>query len=542
MTKRTLDRTRLRVEDGVPADGGFGPAEPNVEAGDKVLESRADSRARGMSNVSGHARRVFGEVSWSAGASAAVALQGLIVVPLMTRALPKEQYGTWALFTTALSFLCLLILLGSDSAMARFLPEARAPGDRVGVVLTLGLPPLLLAMLASVVVVLSAPILSVIIPAPVEIYLLLAIGLPIEVAMWLSFGYFRGAHRFRAFAVIRICAALLFVLLATLVALVLPSLTLFVVSYLAAELIAFVALVHSLRGSPLARGFSFQRLRSYLPFMLPLVPNAILFWLMESSDRYVIGTFRGLAEVAEYSLAYTLGAIILTLWSPVGLLILPRAAALWDRRRLDRLSLLFELLVRCAIVLGVAAVIGLAFLARDIVPLLSSATYLNAAPIVGIVAAAYLCYVLLNAYNYLVLIGDRGLLITVVMGAAAILNLALNIVFVPRFGILAAALSTAASYLILAGAARVIAGGVVPLRAEWGIFVRVVPAASALAAFLWWLPLEGIGRLVVGIPVGGAIYLALAGVFRALTPHQVHDLAHVIGEAAEAPAGPRASA
>ncbi len=51
----------------------------------------------------------------------------------------------------------------------------------------------------------------------------------------------------------------------------------------------------------------FKNMREYLSFGLPTIPANLSSWIVDSSDRYVIGILLGSAFVGYYSPGYTLG-------------------------------------------------------------------------------------------------------------------------------------------------------------------------------------------------------------------------------------------
>jgi len=61
----------------------------------------------------------------------------------------------------------------------------------------------------------------------------------------------------------------------------------------------------------------FTYMKEYLQFSLPLTPTALIRWVTESSDRYLVTYFLGLASVGVYSAACSIGNLIQLLVSPL---------------------------------------------------------------------------------------------------------------------------------------------------------------------------------------------------------------------------------
>ena len=56
--------------------------------------------------------------------------------------------------------------------------------------------------------------------------------------------------------------------------------------------------------------FKLSTIKEYLGFGLPIVPGRISSWIVQASDRYLIGIFLSVAFVGYYSPGYALGNII----------------------------------------------------------------------------------------------------------------------------------------------------------------------------------------------------------------------------------------
>ena len=65
----------------------------------------------------------------------------------------------------------------------------------------------------------------------------------------------------------------------------------------------------------------FNNIKEYLNFALPIIPNNLSTWVVESSDRYVIGIILGTTYIAYYSPGYTLGMAILLFFTPISVIL-----------------------------------------------------------------------------------------------------------------------------------------------------------------------------------------------------------------------------
>lgn len=127
-----------------------------------------------------------------------------------------------------------------------------------------------------------------------------------------------------------------------------------------------------------------------LRYALPLMPLAILSWLSNWSDRYVIGELLSLEDVGIYSAAYGVASRpVLMLCGALDMTLRPRyfeAVSAGDRKREEQVFSLWVVLV-C----GATAVlmVGFAFFSQPIARLLVSERYQGAAWLMPWIAGGY---------------------------------------------------------------------------------------------------------------------------------------------------------
>ena len=100
-------------------------------------------------------------------------------------------------------------------------------------------------------------------------------------------------------------------------------------------LIAFMTIVSQI-GFVVPR---FTYIKEYLQFSLPLTPNALIRWVTESSDRYLVTYFLGLESVGVYSAACSIGNLIQLFVSPLQLILLPELSKLFDENKIDEVRI-----------------------------------------------------------------------------------------------------------------------------------------------------------------------------------------------------------
>jgi O-antigen/teichoic acid export membrane protein len=189
--------------------------------------------------------------------------------------------------------------------------------------------------------------------------------------------------------------------------------------------------------------FSLADLRLLLSFGVPMVPASLSLWVMASSDRLFLVRMSNLHQIGLYSLGYRLASVQAILfgafqlaWSPIAYSMYTEPGA---ERVFRKVFLYFQL------VLGTVAM-GLAMFSPELLRILAPPTYQGAYKVVGLISFATflqgifyivsmgICFVKkMKYYAYANVIG-------------ALVNLSLNFLLIPPFGIIGAAVATVASF------------------------------------------------------------------------------------------------
>ena len=196
--------------------------------------------------------------------------------------------------------------------------------------------------------------------------------------------------------------------------------------------------------------FSRSALRELLRFGLPFVPSALSILVIGLSDRFLIRFFLGLEDLGIYGIAYKLGLPIFfvvkafrTAWAP---------AVLDEDESAEETPRMCAQITTYFALFGVFACLILGAFAREIVVLVAGGnaeTYLKGVqvvPLIGLAFFFYGLYVILTAGVYAK--GRAGAL-PVIVGAGACVNVAINLVCLPRFGFVAAAYSTLIAHVLM---------------------------------------------------------------------------------------------
>ena len=254
--------------------------------------------------------------------------------------------------------------------------------------------------------------------------------------------------------------------------------------------------------------FDRKMLRAMAAFSVPLVPQALAFFLLDSLDRYCINWLMGEAASDTVGL-YGRGATFATILHAV--LILP-FTTLWP-------NVFYELAKRdsgprdmgkfasyYAAVAGFLAA-GLAACGEPLVRLMTDPKYHDCHVVIPVLAFSI---VLFGANEFprvgFLVKGKTKMLPVLVMGAVVV-NFALNVLLIPRYGMLGAAWSSVGAYVALVLSHTYVGQRLYRLEYEWGRIGKATVATGVALAAAWALPSTGRDLLDV-FTRGGTVAIA----------------------------------
>ena len=402
-----------------------------------------------------------------------------ILLPLYTHYLPPSAYGQVEIVTAATAVLAIVLQMGIASAFFRFYFDAKEQAEKLTVVRT----SFWFTMAMSTV----GLLLGVLFAGPISHW----IGLGHQpwlvragaVGLWAQTNYqqltalFRVEERSTAYAIASITNVLVTVAaMVVFVAVFHWGAVGLVVGNFTGTLAVYLGLL-AYRTEQLGLEFDRTLLRKMQRFGMPLVPSALALWMINFIDREFVSWYKGNAEVGVYSAAVKIASVITfvliafrTAWPAF-------AYSIEDDREARRT---YSFVLTYLLAFASWSALALGALAPWWTELLTDPKYARAEKGIALLAFAGAIYA---GYTVLAIGSGRARrtqLNWVVSGIGAAANVALNFWLVPRYGMVGAAVSTLAAYLVLFAGMTLYAQHVYPVAYQWRRVATVVLAAAGL--------------------------------------------------------------
>jgi O-antigen/teichoic acid export membrane protein len=189
--------------------------------------------------------------------------------------------------------------------------------------------------------------------------------------------------------------------------------------------------------------------RSLLVMGLPVVPVSLAQWALQGIDNYFIVYHYGQAAQGVYAVAYAIANLTLALLTVLNYVFFPTLATLLKRGKEPFEAFLCLTIRLVTLVLGLWLLVTV-LLGRDAIALLAGPGYEGATELIPPVVLGYIGLTVSNLLQTVPLaMAQRTLHMTYSYGASMLLNVALNFLLIPRYGLAGAAYATMISYLLL---------------------------------------------------------------------------------------------
>jgi O-antigen/teichoic acid export membrane protein len=267
----------------------------------------------------------------------------------------------------------------------------------------------------------------------------------------------------------------------------------------------------------------FTDLGKYLKFALPTMPNELSSFVVDSSDRFLIGFFLGASFVAFYSPGYVLGSIIIMFLAPISLLLTPTLSKYYDEGEISQVKVVLRYSVKYFLALSIPSVFLLSLLARPLLMTLTTQEIaLQSSAMVPFVVISYLFFGIAAFYGEIIVLAKKTEYLGIGWICAAALNLIINAILIPRIGILGAAISTLIAYAFMLG--FIYQRSLATLRFEIDIsFVcKSVVASLPMALVVFALNPEYLLGVVAATAIGLLIYAAGIAILRGFNKDELH--------------------
>jgi O-antigen/teichoic acid export membrane protein len=451
------------------------------------------------------------------------------MIPVYTRFLSPYDYGILELITITLNILSIVLAGGVTEAVSRFYFDYQEIKDRnkvisVGLITFIILAILSFALFAPFCGLISETVLDS--SAHSSFFLIAIAYMGLNLVLQLIFAYFRVTRRSISLTLASLAGLIVSLSLNILFVVVLE---IGVKGILLATLITQalqVVILIPMTVKSVGFHFDFSLLNKMFRFGFPIIFSQISHQVVTASDRYFIKSFSNLTDVGLYSLAYKMGALVITfVATPFDMIWTPRRFEYFGQEEAEKnFARIFTLFIFVITLVG----LYISILIKDMLKLLVTEPFWDAHKIVPIIALTYVLYSFYYHFNIGILMKKRTKLYAGINIATAILNLILNFFLIKAYSVWGAAVATLICYIFKPALTYYYSNRIHPIIMETRNIVLVLTSAFVAYGLCLLIETGDIYLNLILKSLGGLVYVLILYFLGFFTLDEIQKLKELI--------------
>lgn len=371
---------------------------------------------------------------------------------LIARYLGPTDYGAVSIGLKIMTATSIFVLVGLDRGIGRYLPRRDDPSQRRGVLksaLEIALP---IGVLAGVGLFLTADLIAVHVfhdAAVAPVIRVFSVVLPFAAVFRLSIGSVQGMQQSLPKVVIQNLTLPItrFLLVAVVLLYGLGTIAAAWAYGFAYVLAGLLGAYYLIRYTPLlADAPATSMHRELLVFSAPLMITAAMLQILSHIDTFFLGYFASTGVVGVYNVVYPLAQLLTIVLTAFGFMVMPAISSLDAEGSVGEMRRTYQLSAKWILLATLPVFLVVVLFPEMVIRVTFGAEYDSGALALSVLAVGFFAHAIVGPNsNTLTSIG-RTQLIMYDNVAVAVANVALNLLLIPEYGILGAAVATSIAY------------------------------------------------------------------------------------------------
>ncbi|MBM3711836.1 MAG: polysaccharide biosynthesis protein [Actinobacteria bacterium] len=470
------------------------------------------------------------KVIYSFAALLIINLLQFLLVPIISIGLGVEVYGIWSQIQAAVNFLLPLALLSLPEAFTRFTAAEKDKSVVATNYYTVLFTVVTVGVVIALIFYLLAPIISeTFIKTEFSTIRLFQTASFLIIAQTInkhSLGYFRTFQDEKLYSAILVIQNLV---------LILAAIILINYNYGLKEIILSLIIVYSvvyiLTQVLIIKDIGFKLpdiriLKPLLLFSLPLLPMGFFNIINNISDRYIIGYYLPVMEVAKYSAGYSLVMVVQFLYAPFFLFLFPKTTNLWESKDFHTMNKVMNYSNKLPLFVAIPVVFASGLLYKEFLLLITGQILDISFLLIPVICVGYIFLFIGEIYAYVLITAKVTNYIMKGYIIASTINIVGNIILVPIIGIIGAALITLLTFFVQMLYFIIKSNKYYKLQLDWKFLWKSIISAVFMIICIYFLKQElwGIDNsilLLIMTIVGALIYILTSFLFGVINKDEI---------------------
>jgi O-antigen/teichoic acid export membrane protein len=251
-----------------------------------------------------------------------------------------------------------------------------------------------------------------------------------------------------------------------------------------------------------------------LSFSAPLAVSGSMWFIFSDIDTFLLGALATTTAVGVYKVAYTLGKLVFLAKTAFEFLAMPIFSEYHAKDDISNMRSIYIILAKWTLILALPITLTMMLLPRLVIRITFGTEYVAGGTALSILAIGFIIHVISGANTSCLSAMGYTKLVMWDVGGAAILNIGLNVIFIPQYTVVGAAVATVLSYVILntvAGYQLYRKNQIQPF--SWRVFAILLSGTGSYILLLRLIRPTDLVSLLMYLSLFGIVYIALVAVF-----------------------------
>ena len=188
--------------------------------------------------------------------------------------------------------------------------------------------------------------------------------------------------------------------------------------------------------------------RELIIYSLPLILTSLLTLLQKWADTFILGFYRTASEVGIYNISFSTAALLAIIPTALMSLFIPVITDLYGQNKIKDIKRISNIVAKWIFMVNVPLSLSLIIFAKDLLRIVFGQEYILGYVALDILAISYLILSITHVYASNLLMVKKTKLLSFLVFISTFTNIFLNIILIPKFGIVGAAIATLVSTII----------------------------------------------------------------------------------------------
>lgn len=269
----------------------------------------------------------------------------------------------------------------------------------------------------------------------------------------------------------------------------------------------------------------------YFKYSLPMIPKSISEKILSNIDKYLIIYYLSPTAVGIYGVAYSVSRIFRVFTQLLNSTLYPRIADNWEKQNIDEVEYLYNSIFRYLTIVAIPAIFGITLISEPLLSLISTKEIAdNGWVLIPVISIGFLFRGYENPLPYILTAVEETGKIAKSVILASLVNVLLNIWWIPIYGLIGAAIATSISQFIIFVMISYYSSNYLQYPVPLDELKISIVSSIGMMFFLSILPINGHPLVViVSYTFSGIfIYFTIVYIFNGISKNEIKKIKNLI--------------